>query len=168
MRDELDDILIEDNTTYEVWAVGYNHSDKPTEFDYLLYTSLDPDDAITFADAVDSTLVRSVEGNALVKADHFSIEVETVAVVDDEPTNLGTIYRRTLYYNSITADAVVTADSYELLEDGSIKVKKQLLENLSDKETINILFSDTPERSIIPFRIIGDCFDDSFVCDLAF
>jgi hypothetical protein len=166
--DELEDIDMNSETLYEVWAVGYDCKDRPTEFDYLLYATSDPDDAITFADAVTSTLVRSQEGDALIKADHFSIEVETTAVIDDEPMNLGTIYRRTLYYTSITADVAVTADTYELLGDGSIKIKKQLLENFKDKEAINILFMDTPEKAIIPFKIIGDCFEDCFVCDIVF
>jgi hypothetical protein len=170
MIDELDDLLVEDNTTYEVWAIGYDCNDKPTEVDYLLYTATDPDDAITFADAVNSTLIRSQEGDALVKADHFSIEVETTAVVDDEPMNLGTIYRRTLYYNSITADVSLMTSEYELLEDGSIKIDKQLLEHIKDKESFNILFVDTVEKAILPFRIVGEYFgephENYFICDL--
>lgn len=168
MVDELDDILVEDNSTYEVWAIGYDHNDKPTEFDYLLYTATDPDDAITFADAVTSALIRSQEGDALVKADHFSIEVETAAVIDDEPMNLGTIYRRTVYYNSITADVALLSGDYELMDEGTVKIKKHLLEEFKDKETINILFAEEKERPILPFKIVTEFDTFSYLCDIVF
>lgn len=168
MADELDDLLIEDVHMYEVWAIGYDCNDKPTEFDYLLYTAVDPDDAITFADSVTSFEVKAVEADALIKADHFSIEVETTAVIDDEPMNLGTIYRRAIYYNSITADVYLLSGDYELLDDGTIKIKKHLLEDFKDKETINILFAEEKERSILPFKIVTEFDTSSYLCDIVF
>jgi hypothetical protein len=168
MVDELDDLLIEDVHMYEVWAIGYDCNDKPTEFDYLLYTAVDPDDAITFADSVTSFEVKAVEADALIKADHFSIEVETTAVIDDEPMNLGTIYRRSLYYNSMTADLMLTSSDYQVQDDGSLLIANRFLSKLKDKETINALFLDNGESSILTIKIIKELNENTFLCELVF
>lgn len=168
MADELDDLLIEAVHMYEVWAIGYDCNDKPTEFDYLLYTAVDPDDAITFADSVTSFDVKAVEADALIKADHFSIEVETTAVIEDEPMNLGTIYRRSLYYNSITADIMLSSDDYKVQDDGSLLVTSRFLNKLKDKETINVFFLDSGESSLLTIKIIEELDDNKFICDIVF
>ena len=170
--EELDDLDLDSETHYEVWAIGYDRNDKPTEFDYLLYTANDPDDAVTFADSVTIKEIHDTEGNALEKADHFSVEVETTSIVDDELMNLGTIYRRTIYYNSITADVALTFSDYELLEDGSLKIPFSILDSFKSKETINALFIDEANKPILTIKIIGECYSEPhenyFVCDLVF
>ena len=167
MIDELDDI-IEDNTTYEVWAIGFDYNDKPTEFDYLLYTTTDPDDAITFADSVTSAIIQSQEYDAAVKADHYSIEVETAAVIDDEPMNLGTIYRRSLYYNSITADIMLTDRDYVVQDDGNLIITSEFLDKHKDKETINILFLDVGDSTILTVKILEELKTNTFKCEIVF
>ncbi len=166
--EELDGLDLDSETHYEVWAIGYDRNNKPTEFDYLLDSFSDPDAAITFADSITVSEILEVAGDPLVQADHFSIEVETASVVDDEPMNLGTIYRRAIYYNSITADVYLLSGDYELLDDGTIKIKKHLLEDFKDKETINILFAEEKERSILPFKIVTEFDTSSYLCDMVF
>jgi hypothetical protein len=164
--EELEGIDLDSETFYEVWAIGYDMSNRPTEFDYLLDSFSDPDAAITFADSVTVPIIREVEGDALVKADHFSVEVETTSVVDEEPMNLGTIYRRSIYYNSITADVMVSSGEYELQEDGSLKIPVSILEAFKDRDTIYIMFKDEANKPILPFKIIGEPDKNYFICDV--
>ena len=152
----------------EVWAIGYDLNNKPTEVDYLLDSFSDPDSAITFADSITVSEIRKVTGESLVGANCFSIEIETTSVIDEEPMNVGTIYKRSIYYNSIIADVAISSTDYELLEDGSLKIPAKLLNKVKTKETINVLFKDDVQQPIIPFKIIGDCFDDSYICDIVF
>ena len=164
--EELDIDDFESETVYEVWALGYDINDKPTEVDYLLDSFSDPDAAITFADSVTASEIQKVTGDPLVKADHFSIEVETTSVVDEEPMNLGTIYRRSIYYNSITADVMVSSGEYELQEDGSLKIPVSILEAFKDRDTIYIMFKDESNKPILPFKIIGEPDKNYFICDV--
>ena len=170
--EELEDIDLDSETFYEGWAIGYDMSNRPTEFDYLLDSFSDPDAAITFADSVTVPIIREVEGDALVKADHFSVEVETTSVVDEEPMNLGTIYKRSIYYNSITADVALTLSDYELLEDGSLKIPFNVLDKFKNKETINVLFANEANQPILTIKIMGECYGEHhenwYVCDIVF
>ena len=167
--DELDDLDLDSEIVYEVWAIGYDINDNPTEFDYLLDSFRDPDPAATFADSISMKEIREVEGNALVRADHFSIEVETTAVIDDEPTNLGTIYRRSIYYNSITADLMLTERDYAVQDDGCLLITSKYLANLKDKETIDIMFlEESGNTSILTVKIVNEVAPDSFMCEIVF
>ena len=166
-----DELLINDfdpEPTYEVWAIGYDAKGNPTEYDYLLDSFNDPDSAITFADSVSVSEIREVEGDPLVRADHFSIEVETTSIIDDEPMNLGTIYRRTIYYNSITADARLLSGDYELLNDGCIKIPKRLLSGFKEQDTINVLFAEEKEQPILTFKIVTEYDTFNYICDIVF
>lgn len=164
--EELEDLDLDSDTHYEVWAVGYDVNDKLTEFDYLLDSFSDPDAAITFADSVSSKEILEVEGDALVKADHFSIEVETTSIVDDEPMNLGTIYKRSIYYNSITADLMISSMDYEAQDDGSLLIINRFLVKHKDKESINILFLDGDTNPILPIKIIEEIDATTFKCEI--
>jgi hypothetical protein len=166
--EELDDIELDSETAYEVWAIGYDVNNTPIECDYLLDTFGDPDAAITFADSVGASEIREVTGEPLLVADHFSIEVETTLVIGGEPMNVGTIYRRIIYYNSMAADVAITAADYEMLEDGTIKIKKSLLEKFIGQDTIKILFADEREQPVLTFKIVTEPDATYYICDIIF
>jgi hypothetical protein len=179
MVDELDDLLIEDVHMYEVWAIGYDCNDKPTEFDYLLYTAVDPDDAITFADSVTSFEVKAVEADALIKADHFSIEVETTVAneADDEIFNIGTIYQRELWidgeygseenvdnrdFDDFEDDIedpeivyIVNRSDYEILEDNTLKVSCDLLKGYNKNDTVFICLPHEDNDFVLTYKIMS-------------
>lgn len=167
---ELEELDFDDTieTAYEVWAIGYDLHNKPTEYDYLLDSFKDPDSAVTFADSVTVSEIREVVGLPLVRAEYFSIEVETTSVIDGEPTNIGTIYKRTIYYNSITADARLMSGDYELLDDGSIKIPKRLLSNFKEQDTITVMFAEEKEQPILTFKIIAEMDTYNYICDIVF
>jgi hypothetical protein len=170
--EELDDLDLDSETSYEVWATGYDLYNKPTAHDYLLDSFSDPDLAVTFADSITVSEIMKVTDLTLGGTERFSIEVETVSLVDDEPMNLGTIYRRTIYYNSITADVAITSSDYTLLEDGSLMIHFNKLHKFKNKETINVLFADEPNQPILTIKIIGECYgephENYFVCEIVF
>ena len=164
--EDLDIDDLEPETVYEVWAIGYDIHDKPTDIDYLLDSFSDPDAAVTFADSVTSSEIRKVTGDPLVNADHFSIEIETTSVVDDSPMNLGTIYKRSIYYNSITADLMIASTDYEAQDDGSLLITNIFLEKHKDKEVINILFLDGDTNPILPIKVIEELDSLTFKCEI--
>lgn len=170
--EELEELDLDSETSYEVWALGFDSDNNPTAHDYLLDSFSDPDSAVTFADSITVSEIAKVTDLTLGSTEHFSIEIETVAIVDDSPMNLGTIYRRTIYYNSITADVAITHADYELLEDGSIKIHFNKLDKFKNKETINVLFADEINQPILTIKIIGEwCgepHENYFVCELVF
>ena len=161
---ELEELDFEESieTIYEVWAIGYDLTNKPTGCDCLLDSFKDPDAAITFADSV------TVSDIPLVKSECFSIEVETTSVIDDEPTNVGTIYKRSIYYNSITADVKLFAGDYELLDDGSIKIPKRLLSNFKEYDTITVMFAEEKTQPILTFKIVTEFDTFNYICDIVF
>ena len=170
--EEFEELDLDSETTYEVWALVYDINNKSTDCDYLLDSFSDPDAAITFADSITASEIKKVVGDTLVKADQFSIEVETTSVVDDDPMNLGTIYRRTIYYNSITADVSLTHSDYELLEDGSLKIPFNILNKFKNKKIINVLFADEVNQPILTIKIIGEHYgephENNFICEIVF
>ena len=89
-----------------------------------------------------------------------------MSTLAEDSFNAGTVYKRRIYNNSITADAMVGSDDYELLEDGSLKIPLMVLEEAKEKDTIYIMFKDEVNKPILPFKIIGDGFDNCFVCEL--
>jgi hypothetical protein len=165
-----DELLLDDfepEIFYEVWAVGYDLNDEQTDIECLLDYFTDPDAAVTFADSLE---MSDLHISSKVPLGSVSIEIETVSTIDDDSINVGTIYKRRIYYYSITADVTVIHGDYQLLEDGSLKIPVGILEAFKDKDTIYIMFNDEANRPILPFKITGECFaepdENYFVCEL--
>ena len=91
--DELDD-TINSTTTYEVWAVGIDQFDNTTNFEVLLGSFEDPEDAKTFAWTVDKNLIKTKTSKEFpTNLKQINIEVETVVDGGDYTENIGTIFR---------------------------------------------------------------------------
>lgn len=91
--DELDD-TINSTTTYEVWAVGIDQFDNVTNFEVLLGSFEDPEDAKTFAWTVDKNLIKTKTSKEFpINLKQINIEVETVVDGGDYTENIGTIFR---------------------------------------------------------------------------
>ena len=91
--DELDD-TINSTTTYEVWALGINQFDNVTNFEVLLGSFEDPEDAKTFAWTVDKNLIKTKTSKEVpTNLKQINIEVETVVDGGDYTENIGTIFR---------------------------------------------------------------------------
>lgn len=94
--DELDD-TINSTTSYEVWALGIDKFDNVTDYEVLLGSFEDPEEAKTFVWTVDKDLIKtktSKEFPANLK--QINIEVETVVDNGDYTENVGTIFRTDL------------------------------------------------------------------------
>lgn len=91
--DELDD-TINSTTTYEVWAVGIDNFGNVTNFEVLLGSFEDPEDAKTFAWTVDKNLIKTKTSKEFpTNLKQINIEVETVVDGGDYTENIGTIFR---------------------------------------------------------------------------
>lgn len=91
--DELDD-TINSTTTYEVWAVGIDNFGNVTNFEVLLDSFEDPEDAKTFAWTVDKNLIKTKTSKEFpTNLKQINIEVETVVDGGDYTENIGTIFR---------------------------------------------------------------------------
>lgn len=91
--DELDD-TINSTTTYEVWALGIDQFDNVTNFEVLLGSFEDPEDAKTFAWTVDKNLIKTKTSKEFpTNLKQINIEVETVVDGGDYTENIGTIFR---------------------------------------------------------------------------
>lgn len=91
--DELDD-TINSTTTYEVWAVGIDQFNNVTNFEVLLGSFEDPEDAKTFAWTVDKNLIKTKTSKEFpTNLKQINIEVETVVDGGDYTENIGTIFR---------------------------------------------------------------------------
>lgn len=91
--DELDD-TINSTTTYEVWALGIDNFGNVTNFEVLLGSFEDPEDAKTFAWTVDKNLIKTKTSKEFpTNLKQINIEVETVVDGGDYTENIGTIFR---------------------------------------------------------------------------
>lgn len=94
--DELDD-NIDSKTTYEVWALGIDKLDRVTDFEILLGSFEDPENARTFAWTVDKSLIKTKTSKEFPSnLKQINIEVETVVDNGSYSENVGTIFRTEL------------------------------------------------------------------------
>ena len=80
---------------FEVWAFGYNEDDQITDFDFTLFSSENPDEAVAYAKHVveneDLDLITDLTDIPEDVA-YLGIEVEEVVDVEGIDTNQGSIY----------------------------------------------------------------------------
>jgi hypothetical protein len=174
-NEELVDTIVEDTdgipedseVTYEVWALGYTCDEEMTDAEILVGEFDDPDAAIACAEKVS---FKSLHEAGYEEPDeetvYFSIEVEIV-VEDPEDEdggtmNIGSIYSRELwidgeYGSEEDVDPVVELKNtdYTVLEDGTLKVSRKLLNDFNKNDYVNFRFVDEPESFVLRYKIVS-------------
>lgn len=158
---------------YEVWAIGYDEEDNPTEAELLIGTFEDPDEAVCFArDTATADVFGLAEDDdyygfdELVSAIH--IEVETVVASDDNGTmNIGTIYKKTLELFEEVPETVCLADNeFEVIEEtGYIQIPCSILKEYNKNDIINVVFTDEEEPWPITYKIISKTTSGYYICE---
>jgi hypothetical protein len=159
--------------TYEVWAIGYDGEDRVTDTEMLMATFEDPDQAVDYAKALTLADVVNMaaddECDAVSDVCCISIEVETVVPDDEDSTmNIGTIYKKVIdiYENEELPEFVpLSAEEYELLENGDIKVPRSVLNNYNKNDCFTAIFRDDNESYPMTYKIISKTTGDYYICE---
>ena len=156
---------------YEVWALGYDEEDQPTDAELLIGTFEDPDEAVCFAKVTTAPNVfefaedDDYHGFDDVYAIH--IEVETVVANDDDGMmNIGTIYKKAIELFEEVPDFVcLSNDEYEVIEEtGYIQIPRNITKEYNKNDTITVLFTDEEKPWPIEYKIISKT-DDYYICE---
>lgn len=181
ITEDIADLKQDAKVTYEVWTLGYNADNTIANSETLLKAFTDPDKAVDYANQISAADLNKNE-----TSDKISIEVETVVDLEDgEGTmNVGTVYRRDLWidgeYGSeediediedIEYPIVnLTEQDYELLSDGTLKVKRSLLKDYNKNDYFKVMFVGEHNHPII-YKIVSKVvYDDGdyFHCEFAY
>jgi hypothetical protein len=174
--EDIDDIPEDAEVLYAVWALGYNKDDDITDMEVLVGEFTNPDEAVACAE---NLTIKAIDELGYEKPDndtaYFSVEVETVVGDPDDEDggtmNIGTIYKRDLWidgeYGSedcleemldelVEVDPIIaiTAEDYELLEDGALKVRCDLLKGFNKNDYLRLQFVGEPESvPVLTYKI---------------
>lgn len=180
--EDIEDIPEDSEVSYEVWALGYDEDEDCTDAEYLLGEFDDPDAAIACAEKVSfKSLREAVYEEPDEETVYFSIEVETVVEDPDDDDggtmNIGTIYSRDLWIDGEYGSAedaeptiFIYNKDYELLEDGTLKVRRELLKDYNKNDRVKLCFAEEDSCSLT-YKIIskveytdGDYYHLDFIC----
>lgn len=176
--EDIDDIPEDAEVLYAVWALGYNKDDDITDTEVLVGEFTNPDEAVACAE---NLTIKAIDELGYEKPDndtaYFSVEVETVVGDPDDEDggtmNIGTVYQRNLWidgeYSSedcleemldelVEVDPIIaiTADDYELLEDGALKVRCDLLKGFNKNDYLRLQFVGEPESvPVLTYKIMS-------------
>lgn len=176
--EDIEDIPEDSEVTYEVWALGYNDEDEPTDTEVLVGEFDNPDEAVACAEKVTVAALDEIGYENLDKSTtYFSIEVETVVEdAEDEGTmNVGSIYQRDLWidgeYGSeedVNPFVSLSDGEYKILEDNTVKVRCELLKDFNKNDLVKFYFPDTPgiDCQIVSKVIYED--GDYYHCEMMF
>lgn len=171
----VEDIEIPDDVPvmYEVWALGYDEEDKPTDAELLIGTFEDPDEAVSFAR---DTTIADVLGlaededytnfNGLAHTIH--VEVETVVSDKENGTlNVGTVYKKTLELFEEVPDFIcLSSDDYEVIEEtGYIQIPCNILKEYNKNDVITVIFEDEEQPWPIEYKIISKTTSGHYICE---
>ena len=159
---------------YEVWAIGFDAEDELTGASMVLGTFDDPDfavdyvKAITFADVV-NLAADDEYVDITVETHSISIEVETVVPSDDEEElnmNVGTIYKKRLeIFEELPEYVALSADDYQLMENGDIQVPCKLLNDYNKNDCFTAIFEDGSVSYPMIYRIISKTTSGYYICE---
>jgi hypothetical protein len=157
---------------YEVWAIGYDEEECPTDAELLIGTFEDPDAAVSFArDTAVSDILGLAEDEDYtgfnVSTHTIHVEVETVISDEENCTlNIGTVYKKTLELFTEVPDFVcLSNDEYEVIEEtGYIQIPRHLVKEFNKNDVITILFEDEEEPWPIEYKVISKT-DDCYICE---
>ncbi len=176
--EELDELPEDAEVLYAVWALGYNKDDDITDTEVLVGEFTIPDEAVACAE---NLTIKAIDELGYEKPDndtaYFSVEVETVVGDPDDEDggtmNIGTIYKRDLWidgeYGSedcleemldelVEVDPIIaiTVEDYELLEDGTLKVRCDLLKGFNKNDYLRLQFVGEPESvPVLTYKIMS-------------
>lgn len=165
--DEIEDTIEDTAVIYEVWAIGYAKDNTVTDSEMFLKDFSDPDEAVKYASQLtlaDIVHIASENDNGKEPDNvaYISIEVETVVEADDEGTmNVGTIFKKELWFKE---DLRLTEEDYSLLDDGTIKISCDLMNNLNEGDIVKILFVGNCTEVLLTYKIISKV-DGYYFCE---
>jgi len=178
--EDLDDFEEDTVVSYEVWAIGYDPEDNVTDAETYFASFDDPDEAIEYAQKITLPDIICMTPDDDTESDYdisyISVEVETVVKEDEESYNVGTIFKNPVWlsdeegpeYDEVTAIVEVSSSDYELLEDGSIKIDRELLEDYNKNDTIQVRYIDEDNQPVMTYKIISKTTDNSFICEFIY
>jgi hypothetical protein len=159
-----------DNTTYEVWAIGYDEENQLTGAELFLGTFEDPDLAIahaknfTIADVVHMTEDDDCDPEVTVHT--ISIEVETVVSCDESKMNVGTIYKNRLeVFEEFPEFISLTNSDFEILEDGNIQIPCTILKDYNKNDIITVVFADAEFCQPMTYKIMSKTTAGNYICE---
>jgi hypothetical protein len=180
--EDIEDFPEDSEVSYEVWALGYTCDEEMTDAEILVGEFNDPDAAIACAEKVSFKSLREAGYEEPDEETvYFSIEVETV-VEDPEDEdggtmNIGSIYSRELWIDGeygAEEDAEPTifiySKDYELLEDGILKVRRELLKDYNKNDCVKLYFAEE-ESCTLTYKIISKveyADGDYYHCEIQF
>lgn len=189
IAEDVEDFDADTPVAYEVWALGYGENDMVTDAEMLIEEFTDPDLAIekakqlTLADIVYQA-EDECDAEDLQVIKRISIEVETVIpdAEDEEGTiNIGTIFRKDIL--DISAEDLpiepepyvdLYTKDYEILEDGMLKVRYEVLKEFNKNDIVKLFFKDEQTADYIPlltYRIVSKAeYEDGdyWLCDFIY
>lgn len=171
LAEELGDFDETAKVTYDVWAVGYDRNNEPTNSEVLMDSFEDPDKAVEYAKqlTLSDIVYRADEVASDVEPTneiaYISVEVETAIDDIEESRYAGAIYKSKIWVRK--EDITLLESDYSILEDGALKVGCKLLEGFDKGDSVTIKFVDKTGTSIITYDIISKD-EDCFLCELTF
>lgn len=178
--EDLDDFEDDAKVSYEVWAIGYDPEDNVTDAETYFASFDDPDEAIEYAQKITLPDIICMTPDDDTETDYeiayISVEVETVVKEAEESYNVGTIFKTPVWisdeegpeYDEVTSIVEVSSSDYELQEDGSIKIDRDLLKDFNKNDTIQIMYIDEDTQPIMTYKIISKTTDNSFICEFVY
>ena len=172
--EDLEEPVEDSEVFYSVWAIGYDKDDNFTEDDYLLGEFDNLDKAVAFADNFNLREFLK-EHSPKSYTSYLSIEVDTtIGCASDEDS--GTMNVDTVYHNEVSlveeeigldGDVIIaiTKDSYEILEDNTIKIRKETLSGFNINDEVNIYFLDDKDSDILRCKLVSEK-DNYYFCEL--
>lgn len=167
--EDIEDIPEDSEVTYEVWALGYDKEDNITDVEFCLESFDTLDSALTYLKSLTledvfmnyGTCHDDTTSEDLVDVAYFTLEIETVVNTFEGTTNLGTACQRDIWvdgeYGSVE-DAEPTifiySKDYELLEDGILKVRRELLKDYNKNDCVKLYFAEE-ESCTLTYKIIS-------------
>lgn len=178
--EDIEDIPEDSEVSYEVWGICYDEDDDCID-SYFIKEFVDPDEAVEYAKNLTTEAFNAEYERPDSNTVRLALEVETV-VEDPEDEdggtmNIGTIYSRDLWidgeYGSVedTEPTIfIYNKDYELLEDGTLKVRRELLKDFNKNDRVKLCFAEEDSCSLT-YKIIskveysdGDYYHLDFIC----
>ena len=184
--EDLDDVSVDAEVFYAVWALGCNSEADPTNDEVLVGEFTDPDSAVDYAKKVTFDTIKEMGfGEPDPDTVYFSVDVETV-VGDPEDEdggtmNIGTIYHRDLWidgeYGSAEEAGIgddesvisITDKDFELLEDGTMKISCAFLKDYNKNDFVTFQFPEEDLVAFLTYKIVSKVIyedGDYYHCEL--
>lgn len=165
--EDIDEIPEDTKVDYEVWLFRYNKDGTVSEFLKGIFDN--PDEAVKHAKAFELIEPKGLTDEERI-FNRMTIEVETVIEDPDDEDggtmNIGTIYSRELWTDGEYGDeedlpeieepfvGILSSDC-TILDDGTLKIRRDLLKDYNKNDLVNLYFIDEPDTSILTYKIIS-------------